>query len=120
MGIYHYLYDESNSQVTEIFHRTNLHLFIGQIIREDTHCHQLYCWDDLTLLLKTQPGAPALLGTRCDRGRICYKGRCRDRDSIEVTTTMTTPTNPSTISGVIENICNSVNTFVTSIINIFG
>ena len=93
-------------------------IYIGQIIRDYTHCSQLYCWDDLTLLLKTLPGAPALSGTRCDMGRICYMGRCIDENSIGPTERPTK--NPSTVPGVIQNVCDSINNFVTSIINIFG
>ena len=93
---------------------------IGQQIKEDTHCSQLYCWDDVTLLLKTQPGAPALLGTPCDRGKVCYKGGCRDIDSIGVIPTTRPPITPGPVKGVIQSICDSIDTFVTSIVNIFG
>ena len=91
---------------------------VGQIIRDYTHCTQLYCWDDVTLLLKTLPGAPALSGTRCDTDKICYMGRCQNAESIGPTQRPTK--DPSTIPGVIKNVCDSINTFVTSIINIFG
>ena len=96
----------------------NFFISVGQIIREYTHCTQLYCWDDVTLLLKTLPGAPALSGTRCNTGKICYMGRCQNVESIGPTQGPTK--NPSTIPGVIKNVCDSINTFVTSIINIFG
>ena len=89
-------------------------------ITEETHCRQLYCWDDVTLLLKTQPGAPALLGTRCDREKVCYKGRCQDKNTVGATTTKRPLPNPSTIPGVIQNICHSINTFVLSLGAIFG
>ena len=98
--------------------KTKFDIYIGRIIRDYTHCSQLYCWDDLTLLLKTLPGAPALPGTRCDMGRICYMGRCIDEALIGPTEKPTK--NPSTVPGVIQNVCDSINNFVTSIINIFG
>ena len=100
--------------------RTDLIPPLDLTITEETHCHQLYCWDDVTLLLKTQPGAPALLGTRCDLDKVCYKGRCQDKSTVEAPTTKRPLSNPSTVPGVIQNICDSINTFVLSLGAIFG
>ena len=91
---------------------------LGQTIREDTHCTQLYCRDD-TKLLKTQPGAGAIFGTKCDGSsgqKICDKGKCKVPDG--------DGGGGTTVQGVIDSICEAANTVVnaviTSITNIFG
>ena len=90
---------------------------LGQTINDATHCTQLYCWDDVAFILKTQPGAGALFGTTCGIGKICSKGECKEPD---VNGGNTTEKPTDTVAGVIQSICDAVNNLITSIVNIFG